>query len=86
VVPQTTQEGEKNMFSAKLLVPVEVRYTTNPDSYLDGKRIAKAGETVDVVDISDGFALIAVGTTGGWDDRDVITVPRRNIRKVKSNW
>lgn len=68
---------------AKLMVSTEVRYTTKGDAYLDGKRMTKVGEVVEIVDDEigdDGMLDIGVSTVGGWDDVCVVRVPANHLR------
>ena len=70
-------------FDAKLMVSTEVRYTTKGDAYLDGKRMTKVGEVVEIVDDEigdDGMLDIGVSTAGGWDDVCVVRVPAAHLR------
>jgi hypothetical protein len=68
---------------AKLLVSTEVRYTTKGNAYLDGKRMTKVGELVQICDDEvgdDGMLDIGVPTAGGWDDVCVVRVPANHLR------
>jgi hypothetical protein len=68
---------------AKLLVSTEVRYTTKGNAWLDGKRMTKVGEVVEICDDEvgeDGMLDISVSTVGGWDDVDCVRVPADHLR------